>query len=141
MAQEDAVTSKGQHTLMLQSGYCIADSTFLSADEIRKQDETGKKRKMEAPLDESITRAVCLFSHCRTLVQYSCGTMHPMPDDELCLGDSSMPLQVLEPLQMACVMDVPRIAEPALGCLHKLVSRPAQPKRVSLCMLMACCHI
>ena len=39
-----------------------------------------------------------------------------------------MPLQVLEPLQMACVMDVPRIAEPALGCLHKLVSRPAQPK-------------
>ena len=30
-------------------------------------------------------------------------------------------LQVLEPLQMACTMDVPRIAEPALGCLHKLV--------------------
>ena len=42
-----------------------------------------------------------------------------------------MHLQVLEPLQMACVMDVPRIAEPALGCLHKLVSRPAQPKHVS----------
>lgn len=32
-------------------------------------------------------------------------------------------LQVLEPLQMACTIDVPRIAEPALGCLHKLVRR------------------
>ena len=41
-------------------------------------------------------------------------------------GDDMMPSQVLEPLQMACTMDVPRIAEPALGCLHKLVSRPAQ---------------
>jgi hypothetical protein len=32
--------------------------------------------------------------------------------------------QVLEPLQLACSMDVPRIAEPALGCLHKLVGGP-----------------
>ena len=54
-----------------------------------------------------------------------------MPLEDASLGDIVMPLQVLEPLQMACVMDVPRIAEPALGCLHKLVSRPAQPKHIS----------
>lgn len=35
--------------------------------------------------------------------------------------------QVLEPLQMACTMEVPRIAEPALGCLHKLVRASSHP--------------
>ena len=52
-------------------------------------------------------------------------------------------LQVLEPLQMACTIDVPRIAEPALGCLHKLVCR--LPSAVpQLCSLLAsgalCCR-
>ena len=31
---------------------------YPPADDIRKQDETGSKRKIEAPLDDSITRAV-----------------------------------------------------------------------------------
>ena len=102
------------------------------------------KRPLMSPSPER-----CVSSHtaehwCNTVAALCtpCLTMnyHAFSDQQ-CLGDSSMPLQVLEPLQMACVMDVPRIAEPALGCLHKLVSRPAQPKRVSLCMLMACCHI
>lgn len=36
----------------------------MPADDIRKQDETGSKRKIEAPLDESITRAVSImFQH------------------------------------------------------------------------------
>ncbi|KAK9904753.1 hypothetical protein WJX75_001787 [Coccomyxa subellipsoidea] len=36
--------------------------------------------------------------------------------------DPAVTALVLEPLQMACSMDVPRIAEPALSCLHKLVA-------------------
>ena len=35
-----------------------ASRTLHRADEIRKQDETGHKRKIEAPLDDTITRAV-----------------------------------------------------------------------------------
>ena len=30
-------------------------------------------------------------------------------------------MQVLQPLQLACLSGVPRIVEPALGCLHKMV--------------------
>ena len=41
-----------------------AKSTLMSADEIRKQDETGQKRRIEAPLDDSITRAVSTFLCC-----------------------------------------------------------------------------
>lgn len=28
---------------------------------------------------------------------------------------------ILEPLRLACAIDLPRLQEPALGCLHKLV--------------------
>ncbi len=28
---------------------------------------------------------------------------------------------ILEPIRLACAVDVPRVQEPALGCLHKLV--------------------
>ena len=31
-------------------------------------------------------------------------------------------MQVLEPLRLACASENPRLVEPALGCLHKLVS-------------------
>ena len=30
-------------------------------------------------------------------------------------------MQVLEPLRLACASENPRLVEPALGCLHKLV--------------------
>ena len=30
-------------------------------------------------------------------------------------------MQILEPLRMSCGVDIPRIMEPALACLHKLV--------------------
>ena len=32
--------------------------------------------------------------------------------------------QVLEPLRLACLLDAPRVVEPALACLHKLVCSP-----------------
>ena len=33
--------------------------------------------------------------------------------------------QVLEPLRLACLLDAPRVVEPALACLHKLVCGPS----------------
>ena len=39
-----------------------------------------------------------------------------------CAGFSHVHVvQILEPLRMSCGVDIPRIMEPALACLHKLV--------------------
>ena len=35
----------------------------------------------------------------------------------------SLSVQLLEPLRLACGQTLPRLVEPALACLHKLVSQ------------------
>ena len=86
----------------------------LCADDFR-QDEAGLKGKVQTPLDAAITAAVWPED---TRASYMITYLLPRVT---CIVPSLAPLQVMEPLQLACSMDVPRIAEPALGCLHKLV--------------------
>ena len=57
-------------------------------------------------------------------------------------------LQVLEPLRLACAQDAPKLALPALACLHKLVRRMPlhaaqwhacmQHRRMQLCDIILC---
>ena len=44
-----------------------------------------------------------------------------MQQGAACCSPRLPSVQVLEPLKLACTLDAPRIVEPALGCIHKLV--------------------
>lgn len=108
---------------------------MLAPDELRGTD--GEQQKIHAPLDPAVTALVRLSSVSRVFtnilfpfqILHVTGHYIGRSDDGLvfsplclcsCLLMLQVLMQVLEPLHMACSMDVPRIAEPALSCLHKL---------------------
>lgn len=103
------------------------------------------------PNAQPLTEAVL-----RVLVSHRCSTrLRNALDSQLtrCVGTTALyfadvVLQVLEPLRLACAQDAPKLALPALACLHKLVRQMPlhaaqwhacmQHRRMQLCDLVLC---
>lgn len=65
--------------------------------------------------------------------------------DQSCMLRLTLALyvQLLEPLRLACGQTLPRLVEPALACLHKLVSQDttfAKSKALTVCRQFSACR-
>lgn len=69
-------------------------------------------QKVSAPLSKEAAEEVNATAGCRSVRD-----LFAQPLKVFCLS-----VQLLEPLRLACGQTLPRLVEPALACLHKLVS-------------------